>query len=164
MPLFLTSHKTPIGTLNLIAHEDVLLAANLSTMSAAKASLDEDDRSVGFKEVKRLPIISELISDYFDGDVTALDSIKVRQPGAPFSQAAWKAMRRVKAGKTMSYADLADRAGSPAAIRAAGSACAKNAIVLVVPCHRIVKTGGALGNYAYGLNKKEWLLRFEAAL
>ena len=164
MPLFLTSHKTPIGTLNLIAHEDVLLAANLSTMSAAKASLDEDDRSVGFKEVKRLPIISELISDYFDGDVTALDSIKVRQPGAPFSQAAWKAMRRVKAGKTMSYADLADRAGSPAAVRAAGSACAKNAIVLVVPCHRIVKTGGALGNYAYGLNKKEWLLRFEAAL
>ena len=164
MPLFLTSHKTPIGTLNLIAHEDVLLAANLSTMSAAKASLDEDDRSVGFKEVKRLPVISELISDYFDGDVTALDSIKVRQPGAPFSQAAWKAMRRVKAGKTMSYADLADRAGSPAAIRAAGSACAKNAIVLVVPCHRILKTGGALGNYAYGLNKKEWLLRFEAAL
>ena len=164
MPLFLTSHKTPIGTLNLIAHEDVLLAANLSTMSAAKASLDEDDRSVGFKEVERLPVISELISDYFDGDVTALDSIKVRQPGAPFSQAAWKAMRRVKAGKTLSYADLADRAGSPAAVRAAGSACAKNAIVLVVPCHRIVKTGGALGNYAYGLNKKEWLLRFEAAL
>ena len=164
MPLFLTSHKTPIGTLNLIAHEDVLLAANLSTMSAAKASLDEDDRCVGFKEVKSIPIISELITDYFDGDVTALDSIKVRQPGAPFSQAAWKAMRRVKAGKTMSYADLADRAGSPAAIRAAGSACAKNAIVLVVPCHRIVKTGGALGNYAYGLNKKEWLLRFEAAL
>jgi len=164
VPLFLTSHKTPIGTLNLIAHEDVLLAANLSTMSAAKASLDEVDCSVGFKEVKSIPVISELITDYFDGDLSALDAIKVRQPGAPFSQAAWKAMRRVKAGKTMSYADLADRAGSPAAIRAAGSACAKNAIVLVVPCHRIVKTGGALGNYAYGLNKKEWLLRFEAAL
>jgi methylated-DNA-[protein]-cysteine S-methyltransferase len=164
VPLFLTSHKTPIGTLNLIAREDVLLAANLSTISAAKASLDEDDRSHGFNEVRNIPVISDLITDYFDGDLTALNAIKVRQPGAPFSQAAWKAMRRVKAGKTMSYADLADRAGSPAAVRAAGSACAKNAIVLVVPCHRIVKTGGALGNYAYGLNKKEWLLRFEAAL
>ncbi len=164
MPLFLTSHKTPVGTLNLIAREDVLLAANLSTISAAKASLDEDDRTHGFKEVKSIPVISDLINDYFDGDLSALDAIKVRQPGAPFSQAAWKAMRRVKAGKTMSYADLADRAGSPSAVRAAGSACAKNAIVLVVPCHRIVKTGGALGNYAYGLNKKEWLLRFEAAL
>jgi methylated-DNA-[protein]-cysteine S-methyltransferase len=73
-------------------------------------------------------------------------------------------MRKVKGGKVLSYADLADRAGSPAAVRAAGSACAKNAIVLVVPCHRIVKTGGALGNYAYGLVKKEWLLRHEGAL
>ena len=164
MPLFLTSHKTPIGTLNLIAREDVLLAANFSTISAAKASLDEDDVLRGFKEVRTIPVISDLINDYFDGDLSALNAIKVRQPGAAFSQAAWKAMRRIKAGKTMSYADLADRAGSPAAVRAAGSACAKNAIVLVVPCHRIVKTGGALGNYAYGLNKKEWLLRFEAAL
>jgi methylated-DNA-[protein]-cysteine S-methyltransferase len=164
VPLFLSSLKTPIGTLNLIARENVLLAANLSTASAAKASLDDADRTMGFKEVKTIPVISDLISDFFDGDLSALDAIKVRQAGAPFSQAAWKAMRRVKAGKTMSYADLADRAGSPAAVRAAGSACAKNAIVLVVPCHRIVKTGGALGNYAYGLNKKEWLLRFEAAL
>jgi len=164
VPLLLTSHKTPIGTLNLIAHEDVLLGANLSTVSALKASLDDEDRIREFKEVKSIPVISDLIKDYFDGDLSALNAIKVRQPGAPFSQAAWKAMRRVRAGKTMSYADLADRAGSPAAVRAAGSACAKNAIVLVVPCHRIVKTGGALGNYAYGLNKKEWLLRFEAAL
>ena len=164
MPLFLTSHKTPIGTLNLIAHEDVLLAANLSTIRSLRESLDADDNAREFKEVKSIPVISELITDYFDGDLSALDAIKARQPGAPFSQAAWKAMRRVKAGKTLSYSDLADRAGSPAAVRAAGSACAKNAIVLVVPCHRIVKTGGALGNYAYGLNKKEWLLRFEAAL
>jgi methylated-DNA-[protein]-cysteine S-methyltransferase len=164
VPLFLTSYKTPIGTLNLISHENVLLAANLSTVSAAKASLADTDRAMGFKEVKSIPVISDLLSDYFDGNLNALDAIKVRQPGAAFSQAAWKSMRKVKAGKTISYADLADRAGSPAAVRAAGSACAKNAIVLVIPCHRIVKTGGALGNYAYGLNKKEWLLRFEAAL
>ena len=73
-------------------------------------------------------------------------------------------MRKVSPGKVMSYADLAKRSGSPDAVRAAGSACAKNAIVLVVPCHRIVKTGGALGNYAYGLSKKEWLLHHEGAL
>jgi len=164
VPLFLTSHKTPIGTLNLIAHEDVLLGANLSTLSALKASLDEQDKMREIKEMKSIPVISDLISDYFDGDLSALDAIKVRQPGAHFSQAAWKAMRKVKAGKTLSYADLAERAGSAAAVRAAGSACAKNAIILVVPCHRIVKTGGSLGNYAYGLTKKEWLLRFEAAL
>jgi len=107
-------------------------------------------------------VISELLKDYFDGDISAINGIKVSQPGATFSQAAWKAMRKVKG--VISYADLAERAGSPAAVRAAGSACAKNAIVLVVPCHRIVKTGGNLGNYAYGLNKKEWLLRHEGAL
>jgi methylated-DNA-[protein]-cysteine S-methyltransferase len=70
-------------------------------------------------------------------------------------------MRRVRAGKVISYAELAEKSGNPRAVRAAGSACAKNAIVLVVPCHRIVKTGGALGNYAYGIDKKEWLLAHE---
>ena len=164
MPLLFTSHKTPIGVLNLIADQDLLLAANLSTQKALRESLSQDDSLREIKEVKRIPVISDLLDEYFDGDISAINSIKVSQPGANFSQSAWKAMRKVSAGKVISYADLAKRAGSAAAVRAAGSACAKNAIVLVVPCHRIVKTGGALGNYAYGLNKKEWLLRFEGAL
>ena len=148
MPLLVTSHKTPVGTLNLLADDQILIGANLSTVSAFKAGRD-------VKVVKTIPVISDLVSDYFDGDLTALNGIQVRQPGAPFSQAAWKAM---------SYADLADKAGSPAAVRAAGSACANNAIMLVVPCHRVVKTGGALGNYAYGVEKKQWLLSHEGFL
>ena len=164
MTLFITTSKTPIGNLNLIADEHVLLGANLSNISALKAGLDVADQIREIKVVKSIPIISDLISDYFDGDISAINGISVRQPGATFSQAAWKVMRKVKAGAVISYADLADRAGSSAAVRAAGSACAKNAIMLVVPCHRIVKSGGALGNYAYGVNKKEWLLRHEGAL
>jgi methylated-DNA-[protein]-cysteine S-methyltransferase len=162
--LFITTSKTPIGNLNLIADEHVLLGANLSNISALKAGLDVADQIREIKVVKSIPIISDLISDYFDGDISAINGISVRQPGATFSQAAWKVMRKVKAGAVISYADLADRAGSAAAVRAAGSACAKNGIMLVVPCHRIVKSGGALGNYAYGVNKKEWLLRHEGAL
>ncbi len=164
MTLFITTSKTPIGNLNLIADEHVLLGANLSNISALKAGLDAADQIREIKVVKSIPIISDLISDYFDGDISAINGISVRQPGATFSQAAWKVMRKVKAGAVISYADLADRAGSAAAVRAAGSACAKNAIMLVVPCHRIVKSGGALGNYAYGVTKKEWLLRHEGAL
>lgn len=164
MTLFITTSKTPIGNLNLIADEHVLLGANLSNISALKAGLDVADQIREIKVVKSIPIISDLISDYFDGDISAINGILVRQPGATFSQAAWKVMRKVKAGAVISYADLADRAGSSAAVRAAGSACAKNGIMLVVPCHRIVKSGGALGNYAYGVNKKEWLLRHEGAL
>jgi len=162
--LLLTSISTPIGNLNLIADEHVLLAANLSSLKALKESLSAEDSEREIKSVSKIPVISDLIIDYFDGDISAINAIQVRQPGAHFSQAAWKAMKKVKAGSIISYGELAERAGSPAAVRAAGSACAKNAIVLVVPCHRIVKTGGALGNYAYGLNKKEWLLHHEGAL
>ena len=164
MTLLLSSLSTPIGNLNLIADQHILLAANLSTLKALKESLGGDDSAHEIKSVAKIPVITDLINDYFDGDISALNSLQVRQPGAPFSQAAWKAMKKVKPGTVISYADLAERAGSPAAVRAAGSACAKNAIVLIVPCHRIVKTGGALGNYAYGLSKKEWLLRHEGAL
>jgi len=162
--LLLSTLATPIGSLNLIADQHILLAANLSNLKALKESLSADDSIREIKSVAKIPVITDLINDYFDGDIAAINSIQVRQPGAPFSQAAWKAMKKVHPGKVISYSDLAERAGSPAAIRAAGSACAKNAIVLVVPCHRIVKTGGALGNYAYGLSKKEWLLNHEGAL
>lgn len=163
MTLLTTSTKTPIGVLHLVADEHVLLGANFSGFESLIQSLDAEFREHDFTKVKNIPVISDLISDYFEGDLEAINAIAVRQPGASFSQAAWKAMRKVKPGKTLSYADLAQRAGSPAAVRAAGSACAKNAIVIVVPCHRIVKTGGALGNYAYGLDAKEWLLRHESA-
>jgi methylated-DNA-[protein]-cysteine S-methyltransferase len=162
--LLLSSFDSPLGTLNLISDEHVLLAANLSSLKALKESLSEEDSMREIKSVKKIPVITDLLQDYFDGDISALNSIKVRQPGAHFSQEAWKAMKKVRPGVTISYTELAERAGSAAAVRAAGSACAKNAIVLVVPCHRIVKTGGSLGNYAYGLDKKEWLLRHEGAL
>jgi methylated-DNA-[protein]-cysteine S-methyltransferase len=157
VPLLVTTLKTPVGNLNLLADDQILIGANLSTISAFKAGKD-------IKIVKSIPVISDLIDDYFNGDISAINGIKVSQPGGPFSQSAWKAMRKISGGKTMSYADIAERAGSPAAVRAAGSACANNAIMLVVPCHRVVKTGGALGNYAYGVSKKEWLLRHEGYL
>ena len=164
MPLLISQIKSPIGVLNLLTDDQILLGLNLSNVKALKDSISAEDFTKGFKEVNRIPVITELLSQYFDGDISAINGISVRQPGAPFSQAAWKAMRKVKSGKVLSYADLAERAGSPSAVRAAGSACAKNAIALVIPCHRIVKTGGALGNYAYGLSKKEWLLAHEGAL
>lgn len=164
MALLLASTKTPIGLLQIITDEHVLLSASFGSFDSMLDALEEEDALRGIERVKRIPVISDLIDDYFAGDIEAINAIAVRQPGAQFSQAAWKAMRKIRAGKVLSYADLAHRAGSPAAVRAAGTACAKNAIVVVVPCHRVVKTGGALGNYAYGLDAKEWLLHHEGAL
>lgn len=157
MPELITSFKTPIGTLNLLVDDQILIGANLSTVSALKPGKDA-------RNVKYVPVISDLIQDYFDGDLNALNGIKVRQDGPQFSQSAWKAMRRISVGKAWTYSELAAKAGSPNAVRAAGTACANNAIMLIVPCHRIVKTGGALGNYAYGIEKKRWLLSHEGYL
>ena len=95
MTLLITTSKTPLGNLNLIADEHVLLGANLSSISALKSGLDLSDQIREIKVVKSIPIISDLIADYFDGDISAINGISVRQPGATFSQAAWKAMRKL---------------------------------------------------------------------
>jgi methylated-DNA-[protein]-cysteine S-methyltransferase len=162
--LLRTTLKTPVGALSLISREHILIAAGFTSQDKLLASISKQERQLESKKVNQIPIISDLVSDYFDGDLRALDGIKVDQEGEKFSQSAWRVMRKVSPGKTISYADLAKRAGSDDAVRAAGSACARNLIALVVPCHRIVKTGGALGNYAYGLRYKEWLLKHEGAL
>jgi methylated-DNA-[protein]-cysteine S-methyltransferase len=159
-----TSVKVPFGTLYLVAREHILLGAGFTSVEDLISRMDHDDASLSLKSVKAIPIISDLVSDYFDGDLKALNGIKVRQPGAEFSQYVWREMRKIPAGKTWSYSELADRAGSPAAVRAAGTACGRNLLAPIVPCHRVVKSGGALGNYGYGLEAKEWLLRHEGAL
>lgn len=157
-------HTTPVGHLYLVARDQILLAAGFRTFKDLFSRMDVIDSKDEKKEVKKIPVISDLVSDYFDGDITALNGIKVQQPGAKFSQDVWKAMRKIPAGKTWSYSELADRAGNEKAVRAAGTACAKNLIAPIVPCHRVVKTGGDLGNYGYGVEVKEWLLGHEGAL
>jgi methylated-DNA-[protein]-cysteine S-methyltransferase len=162
--LYRATQKTPVGELSLVSDEHILLAAGFRGFEDLFSRMEQPDQKREVRKIERIPIISDLISDYFAGDLSAFGGIKVRQPGTEFSQEIWKALRKVPAGKTWSYADLAERVGSPAAVRAAGSACGRNLIAPIIPCHRIVKTGGALGNYGYGLQIKEWLLRHERAL
>ncbi len=162
--LLRTTLKTPVGALSLISREHIRIAAGFTSQDELLSSISKQDKQLESKKVSQIPIISDLITDYFDGDLRALDGIKVDQEGEKFSQSAWRVMRKIPPGKMLTYADLAKRAGSKDAVRAAGSACARNLIALVVPCHRIVKTGGALGNYAYGLKYKQWLLSHEGAL
>ncbi len=162
--LLKTSYKTEAGILYLIADQQILLAAGFTGFNELTKRLSPLDASKQSKTVGQIPIISDLIADYFNGDTSALNSIQVRQSGPAFSQSVWKAMRKIPAGKTWSYAELAKRAGSASAVRAVGSACANNLVAPVIPCHRIIKSGGAMGHYAYGGAVKEWLLRHEGAL
>ena len=82
--------------------------------------------------------------------------------GTAFQEACWKALREIPPGETRSYAQIAAAAGNAKAVRAAGSANARNNVAVLIPCHRVIRTGGDLGGYAYGLDIKRELLRREA--
>ena len=100
---------------------------------------------------------------YFGGDVAALESVTVDVAGSSFQTAVWAALRRIPAASPWSYAELATAVGRPTAVRAAGSANGANPVSIVIPCHRVVRTGGALGGYGGGLDRKQWLLDHERA-
>ena len=153
-----TKLPTPVGALALLVRDDTLVAAGFTPVEDQFARMQTDAE---LRVVPDLGPFSAAMSAYFDGDVTAMDVLPIDQPGGTFRQAAWKVMREVPAGEVISYAELAARAGNADAVRAAGSACAQNRIAPIVPCHRIVRTGGNLGGYFYGLSVKEWLLAHE---
>jgi O-6-methylguanine DNA methyltransferase len=105
--------------------------------------------------------VYEVLAAYFDGDVDALDDIPVRMDGTLFQLKVWKALREIPAGETASYGEIATQIGEPGAARAVGMANASNPIPIIVPCHRVVRTGGKLGGYGGGLPLKRALLDHE---
>jgi AraC family transcriptional regulator of adaptative response/methylated-DNA-[protein]-cysteine methyltransferase len=83
--------------------------------------------------------------------------------GTAFQQRVWKAIREIPAGSTASYRDLAKRIGAPKAVRAVAQACGANGIAVAIPCHRVVRTDGAVSGYRWGIERKRALLDREKA-
>lgn len=164
VPLKVQSLKTPVGALALIADGSTLVGAAFGDAARLQEKLSRLLIERGFETVKSIPGITDEVRRYFDGDLRAFDKIKVKQPGGSFSQSAWIAMRKIKPGRVISYAELAANSGSPAAVRAAGTACARNLIAPIIPCHRIIRSDGSLGGYGFGLPTKTWLLKHEGVL
>jgi methylated-DNA-[protein]-cysteine S-methyltransferase len=109
------------------------------------------------------PIRREL-DEYFAGRRQRFDlSLDWRLVG-PFGQRVLRAAAEIPYGRALSYAQIAAEAGSPRGSRAAGNALGSNPIPIVVPCHRVLRSGGALGGYAGGLDRKRWLLELEGVL
>lgn len=104
---------------------------------------------------------ADALVGYFDGDLGAIDKVPVEMNGTAFQKRVWDALRRVPAGKTATYAEIAVLIGSPAAVRAVGAANGANPVAVIVPCHRIIGSNGTLTGYGGGLHRKEWLLRHE---
>lgn len=90
-------------------------------------------------------------------------AMKVLMTGTSFQQSVWKQMLKIPAGKTRSYAEVAERIGNPKAVRAVGTACGANPVAIIVPCHRIVGTQGGLGGFGGGLPLKKRMLQAEGA-
>lgn len=101
---------------------------------------------------------------YYAGDLAAIDAVEVHQTGTEMQLSGWAALRRIAPGAPLTYAEFAAVLGSPSAVRAAASICARNAPALFVPCHRVLRTGGGLGGFAWGVDVKRALLAREAAV
>ena len=169
-PFETTSVAVPGGTVVVIVDPDdgAVVASGYGDLAYTFAFLTPAEQARGHVEVAPdAPSVRpavEALAAYAAGDLDALDRVRVKQPGGPFLERAWDELRGVHAGETDTYAGLAARAGSPTAVRAAGQACARNKVAPFVPCHRILRTDGSLGGYAYGLPVKEALLVHEGVL
>jgi methylated-DNA-[protein]-cysteine S-methyltransferase len=104
------------------------------------------------------------LADYFAGQRDGFDLPLDLRLGTAFQQSVWQALLRIPRGETTSYGELSRRVGRPQAARAVGAAVGRNPVSVVVPCHRVVGTGGALTGYAGGLERKSALLKLEGAL
>ena len=100
-----------------------------------------------------------LLRRYFEGEAVSFDALKLDlSAGSALQQAVWRAIKQVPRGRTISYAELAARAGRPKAWRAVGTMVGQNPVPVIVPCHRIIKSDGSLGNYGGGADLKRFLL------
>lgn len=147
---------TPVGPLTVVTDPTALLAIHFgdspfSTVpSEAPSPLHAD-------------VIARLMA-YFGGDRTAIDQIPVEPVGTDFQRLVWLTLRRIPAGTTWSYRQLAERVQRPAAIRAVGAANGANPIAIVLPCHRVIGSDGRLVGYGGGMDRKKWLLAHEGAV
>ncbi len=156
------THATPIGALLLVGERDRGGAVRLSGIymeqhrhgPALDPSWTEDAGAFG--EARRQ------LDAYFGGARTTFD-LPLAPSGTPFQRRVWAELDRIPPGTTVTYAELARRAGHPGAARAVGAAVGRNPISIVVPCHRVVGSDGTLTGYAGGVARKAFLLALEGA-
>ena len=123
-------------------------------------------RLTGSPRSRDHPLLDRLatqLAEYLAGTRRAFD-IPLVLTGTPFRERVWRQLLEIPYGRTISYDELARRAGSPGGSRAAGQANGDNRIAIVVPCHRVVRANGDLGGYSGGLGRKRLLLELEGGL
>jgi len=147
---------SPVGQLTIAGDDDGLHFVLFRTGKRA-ASPAEDWREGGCDAVDEA--IRQLQA-YFSGSLTAFD-LPLKPAGTPFQMGVWRELQQVPYGNIISYGELARRIGRPKASRAVGAANGANPIPIIIPCHRVIGSGGKLTGYGGGLEIKTALLRLE---
>jgi len=130
----------------------------------AATRLPEGARRVEAADEPVLGRLAAELARYFAGEAVRFRARLDLSAGTAFQRRVWEALRRVPFGRTIGYGELAARVGSPKAARAVGQAMGANPVPIVVPCHRVIRSDGALGGFGAGLPIKRWLLRHEGAV
>lgn len=156
---------TPVDALTLAAKDGRLCVVHFgSRETPVRAALQRWYPGESIERRRDPAGAATALAKYFSGDLDILGTIDVELNGTPFQQRVWQALRRVRAGHTASYSDIAHTIGAPKAVRAVGAANGANPVAVIVPCHRIIGSDGTLTGYGGGLKRKEWLLRHEGRL
>lgn len=142
-------YRSPIGVLEIICENNAL-----SSLKLAKNAVKSDNETTLINEIKTQ------LNEYFSGKRKLFD-IKLKPKGTDFQKKVWKELNKIPFGKTKSYSEIAANMGNKNAQRAVGSACNKNPIMIIIPCHRVISKNGKLGGFAYGNSVKQKLLEIE---
>lgn len=159
-----TSYISPLGTLILAVHKETLVYCNWDEVECNKKLMRMRART-GCEEYPAdrdiLIKTSVWLDSFFRGERIIFE-IPYELNGTTFQKSVWKAIIQLNYGETISYKELAKRAGCEKAIRAVARACGENPLAIIVPCHRILGARGEIGGYTGGINKKIFLLELEA--
>ena len=155
---------SPVGPLLVGAVDDGICLLEFSDPQRAARQVKALEKSLGLASVPGVhPWLASLaieLKEYFAGARQSF-SVPLVVRGTPFQESVWMSLQRIPYGETWSYEQLAERAGHPGACRAVGTANGRNRLAILIPCHRVVNKGGALGGYGGGLWRKRILLALE---
>ena len=162
MSITYTTFASPLGCILLASTDRGLCSVKLGDKPEALArQLAAEFSEADVREDRRaMKDAKDRVLGFLSGDAT-LNRLPLDIRGTVFQQRVWAALRQIPRGQTRTYKDIAVAIGAPKAVRAVGSACGANPVALVIPCHRALRTDGGLGGYAWGLGRKEKLLRIE---
>ena len=154
-------YKSPIGPLSLVADDRYLFGIWIEEESDFEKGLSENDVTV----VESHPILNQITSyleTYFKGQDQDLSEMPLAPVGSDFEKRVWNYLRGIPFGQTVTYGQIAKDL-RVASAQAVGGAVGRNPWSILVPCHRVLGAGGRLTGYAWGFEKKAWLLRHEGA-